>query len=273
MALMLATAAGGVDAIGYLTLFQLFTAHMTGNTAAMAVAIGQHVWSEALRRFFPIPVFVAGVLAGRLVKKLADRLDTRERQLWPLSLEALVLVAYWAIGSRLPLGFMQRPASTYYVVASLPAFAMGVQTTTLRRIADHSIRTTFITGMLAVFGEQLVDWWFLRRTRLSNEAGPSDRERSARARVRITAAIWSAYVVGALLCTVFERRGHFTAIAFPLAAIIAAILLDRRASRAKRDGEPPASSRGSISDGTSSPSNGGTTLRSKAHSSSDRVVL
>ena len=241
MAVVLATAAGGVDAIGYLTLSRLFTAHMTGNTAAAAIAIGHHAWSESFRRFFPIPMFVAGVVAGGLVKRLSERSNMPAKHFLPLSLEAVVLAAFWALGSRFAAG-MQLQSFTYYSIASLPAVAMGIQTTTLRRIADHSIRTTFITGMLAVFGEQLVEWWLLRRRRLSSKAARSDRERAAKARVLVTAAIWSAYVAGALGCTLFERRGRYAAVALPLVAISASVLLDWRGSRQarRRAGSPVA---------------------------------
>ncbi len=39
LALVLASVAGGVDAIGWLTLDHLFTAHMSGNTVNMTVHV------------------------------------------------------------------------------------------------------------------------------------------------------------------------------------------------------------------------------------------
>ncbi|MDQ2798914.1 MAG: DUF1275 family protein [Armatimonadota bacterium] len=62
LGLLLAWVAGGVDATGFLTLAHLFTAHMSGNSVALAVSAAQGHWMEAARRAFPIPLFVVGAL-------------------------------------------------------------------------------------------------------------------------------------------------------------------------------------------------------------------
>ena len=44
--LILAFTAGFVDAVGYIVLFQIFTAHMSGNTVAMCVHFSRQNWAE-----------------------------------------------------------------------------------------------------------------------------------------------------------------------------------------------------------------------------------
>jgi len=48
IALSLAIIGGFVDAVGYLALFRLFTAHMRGNTVAGGADLAQQEWSEAV---------------------------------------------------------------------------------------------------------------------------------------------------------------------------------------------------------------------------------
>ena len=43
-----------IDALGYVTLFRLFTGNQTGNTVALSVSIGHHDGATVLRRGFPI---------------------------------------------------------------------------------------------------------------------------------------------------------------------------------------------------------------------------
>src|SRR5690349_6360434 len=73
LAVSLAWVAGFVDAVGYVSLFRLFIAHMSGNSAAMGAHFGQGEWGEAFYRAFPIPVFVLGVIAGAALHEAASR--------------------------------------------------------------------------------------------------------------------------------------------------------------------------------------------------------
>src|SRR5919205_1586345 len=69
----LAMVAGFVDAIGYLGLFRLYAAHMTGNTASGGADLGRFEWGSALHSMFPIPIFLIGVCLGALMKQTGVR--------------------------------------------------------------------------------------------------------------------------------------------------------------------------------------------------------
>jgi uncharacterized membrane protein YoaK (UPF0700 family) len=56
----LAWVAGYVDAVGFLTLAGLFTAHMSGNTARLGVFVGDGDWRFAAQRLVPILFFTSG---------------------------------------------------------------------------------------------------------------------------------------------------------------------------------------------------------------------
>ena len=61
---MLAWVGGFVDAAGFLVLMGLFTAHMSGNSTGLGVALATGHWDEAIRRGFVIPIFVLATMAG-----------------------------------------------------------------------------------------------------------------------------------------------------------------------------------------------------------------
>lgn len=67
LAVLLGWTGGAVDAMGYLVLYRLFTAQMSGNTVHLAVALGRHDLRVALERAAAIAAFVAGALFGSLV--------------------------------------------------------------------------------------------------------------------------------------------------------------------------------------------------------------
>src|SRR5262249_58742304 len=68
MAVLLDGVGGYVDAVGYLLLFQLFAANMSGNSILLGVALGQGQWQAALRQALPIPLFVVGVVLGAVLR-------------------------------------------------------------------------------------------------------------------------------------------------------------------------------------------------------------
>ncbi len=54
-AVLLAWVAGFVDSLGYLALAKVFTAHMSGNSAAVGAELGAGNWHEAMVKGLAIP--------------------------------------------------------------------------------------------------------------------------------------------------------------------------------------------------------------------------
>src|SRR5579884_4544484 len=73
MILLLAWAAGSVDAISYLALGHVFTANMTGNTLLMGMSAGQGHHAEALRSATALLGYLFGVAVGALLAKSGDK--------------------------------------------------------------------------------------------------------------------------------------------------------------------------------------------------------
>src|SRR5919205_4232647 len=73
----LAIVAGFVDAIGFLGLFRLYAAHMSGNTASAGADLGRLDWGSAVHSIFPILIFLLGVCAGALMKQAGVRRGIR----------------------------------------------------------------------------------------------------------------------------------------------------------------------------------------------------
>lgn len=210
--LLLACVAGCVDAIGYATLFSLYTAHMTGNTVGSASRLVDHDFAKAAWHAFPIPIFVAGALAGAVVARtLRSRAVTLACE--AVALSAFMLLAHDAHGPRL------------WLAASMPAFAMGMQAVTFRRCGDTTVQTTYITGMLVAFADALVAWLLSRQ---------------GAARAQIAFGIWCGYVVGALVGTFAVALARAWATVVPLVGIaVASVLTARPARAAPAQGELP----------------------------------
>jgi len=82
VAYVLAAIGGFVDAVGFLTLFGLFTAHLSGNTARLGVALGRGELAIALTYAVPVVGFFAAVVLGALWTESCR--DTGRRALGPL---------------------------------------------------------------------------------------------------------------------------------------------------------------------------------------------
>ncbi len=235
LAVLLAWVAGGVDAVGYVTLFNLFTAHMSGNSVAMGVFFGEGHWSQAFRSLFPIPLYIGGVVLGAALGEWAARSKLRSPFAIALSLEGLLLIVFMLNGSGLPAEarhFISAPGTFYALAATLP-LAMGLQSATLSKVGNQNIRTTFVTGILTTFGESLVhygywlkDHW--RRTPLrcrSKMLRISLRQTQAQ-KLFICGSIFGGYVIGAILCGFVMTQWNLWAVCFPLGGLSLVIVID-----------------------------------------------
>ena len=59
--------AGYVDTLGFIALFGLFTAHVTGNFVLIAVSLADPAQTPSLLKLLAFPAFILGVAAARLL--------------------------------------------------------------------------------------------------------------------------------------------------------------------------------------------------------------
>lgn len=241
LALLLACIAGSVDAIGYLTLLHLFTAHMSGNSAAFSAHLGQGDWSRAIFRLLPIPVFVVGVFAGAALGEIAMRRGVRSPMAAAFAVEAALLFAFMICGSS---GFQQRTVEEQgtapltwklSLLIALPAFAMGIQNATLRRVGGKTVRTTYVSGMLTNFAEESLAYIFWLHDRTTGRSW-SRMQKTMRVSLRQSSfkyaaffgGIWCAFVLGAVSGGWLSLQWQIHALLFPLSGLALLILLDLR---------------------------------------------
>jgi uncharacterized membrane protein YoaK (UPF0700 family) len=233
LAPLLAAVAGSVDAIGYLTLLHVFTAHMSGNSDAFGAELGRGSWTEVLRRGFPIPVFVLSVALGALVIELALRRGVRSVVALLFSVETLLLVAFVGFGS----AHFSHHAITitggwrFYGLVALLVVAMGLQNAGLRRVRGHTVHTTFVTGMLTDLAHESVAsavwWWDARATRQSGSGGDARRSPS-NGRVAMLAGIWTAYVLGAAAGGFWLGHVGLALLWVPIEVLVGVVVVDLR---------------------------------------------
>ena len=146
--------AGYVDTVGFVALFGLFTAHVTGNFVLIGSELA-HPTHGVLIKFLAFPAFIAAVAMSRMLALYADRRwNSAARPL--LALQVLLLAACMLSGWR------AQPivdASAPWVLATgvLGAAAMGVQNAAGRLAFSNLTPTTVMTGNVTQLVIDVVD--------------------------------------------------------------------------------------------------------------------
>ncbi|MGH7789817.1 MAG: YoaK family protein [Candidatus Binatia bacterium] len=235
--LLLAWTAGCVDAIGFLTLFALFTAHMTGNTVLVGAYLGSGEWRLGLHHLFPVPLFVLGAVIGTLMVESARRRRARSPYAAVLLLEAALLALLLIGGTAVPDALRSADTPHFLLLAALPVLAMGMQNTTLRAIGGARLPTTFVSGVLTGLGEGLAGYVIWLRDE-AHRAGWSAALRGSNAHPTLrnavaTSALWLVYLLGAVSGGLAHYHWRLIALALPIAALL--IVLAAELSRPRAD--------------------------------------
>jgi uncharacterized membrane protein YoaK (UPF0700 family) len=222
LALALAWVAGSVDAIGYLTLAGLFTAHMSGNSARLGVRLGQGDLSTAVPLVVAVALFVLGVALGATIGELAARRRVESVAAVLLLVQAALLAGFLAFAETA----LRETAVTrwsgvdFYVPAALAILSMGVQLTVLQQVAGVTVRTTYVSGLLTRFAQESVEWLLALRG--------GRRRLAARARALLLISLWFAYAAGATVGALADGRWGAWALVMPLALLLLGVALDVR---------------------------------------------
>jgi uncharacterized membrane protein YoaK (UPF0700 family) len=232
LAIALTAVAGSVDAIGYIVLFKVFTANMTGNTVALGMGLVQHDWLLAARRGFAIPMFLLGMLWSRIVAHVGRLRGWKHSASIMLGSEATLLAGFGILGLLLiPGGRLENDSGIlYFLLLALLSLAMGVQNASLSHFGPLNVRTTHVTGNLATLADEMAKFgiWFqaswrrsgLRFTLARLPAKLSFRE------TMFLLAIWGSYLAGAALGVALLLFWHLAAVLPGVAILFALVVVD-----------------------------------------------
>lgn len=223
-AVVLTAIAGFVDAAGFLALFGLFTAHVTGNLVVVGAALAREHTERAAVRLAVIPIFMLGVAATTLVVR-----RLRAQGVPPLvplfALEAAALVAFLALG--LALGSrLEADAWALFAVGGAAMLAMGIQNGTTRLVIA-GLPTTMMTGNVTQFAIDLVDWLAPARGSARRDAWP---------RLATTGSVVLGFVAGAASGALTMRLVGFPSTLAPILGLAWLIVCQRRRDAAAPGG-------------------------------------
>ncbi|RYG32914.1 DUF1275 domain-containing protein [bacterium] len=191
---------GFVDTLGFVALFGLFTAHVTGNLvlAGAELVVGR---DDVFGKLLAVPVFVAAVAATAVW----IRRSKNPEALLPILMvvEALWLVAAMGAGLLLaPLHGADAPATL--ITGMLMVIAMGMRNAATKLIIAFIAPTTVMTGNVV---QLTIDF-----TALPDPA--------ARARIGKFLPTVLGFVLGASLGAGGYARFGFAALVLPIAIIL-----------------------------------------------------
>ncbi len=232
VALSLTAVGGFVDAVGYIALFQIFTANMSGNSVHIGMYLGQRDWPNLLRPLCAVVSYFAAVALTRIMIEIAGRHGVRRIASFTLAAEALLLVLFTRASPAMHLGqIVGQRSPAYFVLVALLAFSMGVQTATLTHVGTLTIYTTFVTGTLIKLTESFTRAFFWAYDTIP-QRGMSDIVRLAGQQKDIRegtmlASTWICYVLGAAIGTISKQRWELRALYVPVAALVIFIAADQ----------------------------------------------
>jgi uncharacterized membrane protein YoaK (UPF0700 family) len=216
--LLLSAIAGFVDTAGYLALFGIFTAHVTGNLVVAGATVAREPTDHFVIRLALLPMFVIAVAIAVFVVRRA-RTRARSPITSLLALESVVLVAFMSLG----VAFEDRVATNaaaLFAVSSAGVVAMGLQNG-LARLVALGPPTSIMTGNVTQLSIDLVDT-------LVPET--DERRREARTRLATTGRLIVGFVLGGAAGAALVRILGFWSLAVPIAALAIVIALERRAA-------------------------------------------
>ena len=212
---VLSVIAGSVDAISFLGLGGLFTAHVTGNLVVLVAHLA--TGSRApVANILSVPVFVAALGLTRLLADVLEKIGLVS--LRPLLLvQLLLLVGFLALcasaGARL------EPHATRAILAGmLGVSAMAVQNAlgqiSLRGVPSTAVMTTNITRFMMDIGEVMVG------RNLSDVA-------KARDRARLTWPAIVGFAIGCGLGAACETAVGLMSLTLPVGLAVLAVALGK----------------------------------------------
>lgn len=171
---LLSAVAGFVDTLSFVSLFGLFTAHVTGNFVLIGAGVAGY-GQGLLLKLSVFPAFICGVIAASLIARSLSARPAWQGARALYAVQAVMLLGFCVAGVwATPV--TQSDSLPVLVAGIVGTFAMGVQNAHPRVIARASVPNTVMTGNVTQAILDVVDLL---------SAGTADSARvAARARFR-----------------------------------------------------------------------------------------
>jgi uncharacterized membrane protein YoaK (UPF0700 family) len=178
---VLSAVAGYVDTAGFLALFGLFTAHVTGDLVTAAVLIARKLDAGGLIRLSMVPVFMLTVALVTLFARAIGRRGALT--LAPLLSLMTVLMGLFCLSGHYLREYAASDASwAVALTGGLGVAAMGVQNALMRGPLKSFTQTTVMTGNLTQLTIDFLDWAFPPKAMEKREKKQFRKHAAAQAR-------------------------------------------------------------------------------------------
>ena len=196
--------AGFVDNCGFIALFGLFTAHVTGNLALIGAAIVDH-HGGLIAKLMALPVFVLAVAVCRWV---LVRLELRgqNQASFLFVCEIVFLAGFLAAGVAIS-PIHDGDAPQVVTTGMLGVIAMAIQNTASRTVFAGHAPTTVMTGNVTEVVIDLVDLAIGRGTD------------EVRARINRVLPVLGAFAAGALVSALLYTHAGFWCLVVPIGVL------------------------------------------------------
>ncbi|AKN67752.1 DUF1275 domain-containing protein [Herbaspirillum seropedicae] len=210
----LAFLAAYVDTLGFIALFGLFTAHVTGNFILIGAALADSSQMSILLKFLAFPAFILGVAAARLFIAAIQRRQGRALG-WSLLLQLVLLLGFMVCG--VAAAPVQSPTAGWVMAAGLLGTAsMGVHSAISRLLLAHLAPTSLMTGNVTQVVIDVVDM-----LRGAADAGTTER---------CVKFVWPvlSFGVGAIAAAFAYHAIGFAGLIAPVLILVALIVAEFR---------------------------------------------
>jgi uncharacterized membrane protein YoaK (UPF0700 family) len=208
---VLAFIAGYVDTLGFVALFGLFTAHVTGNFVLIGAEIAG-VGQGVLLKLLAFPAFIVGVASASVLAKMLEKRGITDSanalHFWQAFLLLMFLASCW----------FARPitdASAPMVLLSgvLGATAMGVQNARAKVLRASGLPNTVMTGNVTQVVLDIVE--------LTHHGAQAGQGPQVLARLRTTLIAMGSFAIGAICGALAFVHVSFIGLVLPVALLLA----------------------------------------------------
>ena len=144
LASVLSSAAGFVDAVGFIHLGGYFVSFMSGNSTRGATALAEGNWTGFAIAFGLVGAFLTGVVSAAILRRLVPS-HKRMAVLLYVSAALIAAVVLFDLG----IGG--------WLASAIMAVAMGAENVIFERDGEVSIGLTYMTGTLVKMGQHIAN--------------------------------------------------------------------------------------------------------------------